>query len=245
MVLEDVFRQDKLQQIQLVSDRLMTSEAAKLLGAKPNSPKCLPFGYKTLQASKWPCTCRYRFAGNQRHTFYQYGKPSRNLALGPRPGDAEQLPGLTDLSSLLEAGLRERMRGTLFSSRGTSSSSMPDYVVMNRYHHPEAMIGEHHDADPIFDAVANQAVILSFNLQADGIMFLKPQTKGEVSEYLSRETDCHRPSHIRDWGLTHPVYLPENSLLVMGGWCQAALLHRTLSHSSIMAYPNVSSDSPA
>ena len=65
--------------------------------------------------------------------------------------------------------------------RGTSSL-MPDDVVMT---------GEHQDADPIFDAGANQAVILSFNLQAD-LMGHKPQHTGEVSDESENRVECHR-----------------------------------------------------
>jgi hypothetical protein len=37
------------------------------------------------------------------------------------------------------------------------------------------------------------------------------------------------------WGLITPTYVPENSLLVMGGWCQAVLLHSSIDHASLMS----------
>ena len=48
----------------------------------------------------------------------------------------------------------------------------PDNVVMSQYHYPHnIVIGEHHDADPIFDAVRNEDGILSLNTQGDGLFF--------------------------------------------------------------------------
>ncbi|MFM7979929.1 MAG: hypothetical protein ACKPKO_11500, partial [Candidatus Fonsibacter sp.] len=96
----------------------------------------------------------------------------------------------------------------------------------------------HHDAAELFDAVSSPAVILSFNMQSDGILYFKLQHEGPVAKNLAQITQCNKPKDIRNWGYCHPVFVPANSVVVMGGWRQAALLHGTVSHSEITRFPS-------
>ena len=85
---------------------------------------------------------------------------------------------------------------------------IPNYVVMNQYQAPHVCIGEHHDAAELFDAVSRPAVILSFNVQSDGILYFKLQHDGPVAKKLAQITQCNRHTDIRNWGYCHPVFVP-------------------------------------
>ncbi|MFM7979673.1 MAG: hypothetical protein ACKPKO_10190, partial [Candidatus Fonsibacter sp.] len=161
--------------------------------------------------------------------------------------DTEIIPELFELMINMEESLRRRMRGT-FILKGTSPvpvMDLPNYVVMNQYQAPHVCIGEHHDAADFFDAVSSPAVILSFNMQSDGILYFKLQHEGPVAKKLAQTTQCNKPEDIRNWGYCHPVFVPANSLVVMGGWCQAALVHGTVSHSQITSFSNCDKGSDA
>ncbi|MFM6390885.1 MAG: hypothetical protein ACKPFH_00090 [Dolichospermum sp.] len=125
--------------------------------------------------------------------------------------DTEMIPELSELMTNMEAGLRQRMRGT-FLLKGTSSPvpgmDLPNYMVMNQYQAPHVCIGEHHDAAELFDAVSSPDVILSFNVQSDGILYFKLQHEGPVAKKLAHITLCNKPKDIRNWGYCHPVFRP-------------------------------------
>jgi alkylated DNA repair dioxygenase AlkB len=74
--------------------------------------------------------------------------------------------------SVVETGIRKRFGRRRAWSRVDDAS--PKYVVMNIYV-GNASIGEHHDGAPLFDVVRNTAVILSLNIQCDGVLFFKLQ----------------------------------------------------------------------
>ncbi|MFM6889891.1 MAG: hypothetical protein ACKPJ9_09480, partial [Dolichospermum sp.] len=105
------------------------------------------------------------------------------------------VPELSDLINYMEQSLRRRMRGT-FLLKGTSplpGMDLPNYVVMNQYQAPHVCIGEHHDAAELFGAVSSPAVILSFNVQSDGILYFYLQHEGPVAKKLAHITQCNRP----------------------------------------------------
>jgi hypothetical protein len=89
------------------------------------------------------------------------------------------------------------------------------------------------------NAVNNRAVILSLNIQCDGVLFFKLQgtesssTATPALRYFWKKTVYERPKAMHKWGLITPTLVPENSLLVMGGWCQAVLLHGSIDHKSM------------
>ncbi len=238
MMLDTVFAPEHIQHMQDMCNALLNGPLAKRLGNKKKGSR--NYVYLTLQASQWPCACQYLFPGIETHTIYQYGKPTLRDKLSRSGLDTEMIPELSELMTNMEAGLRQRMRGT-FLLKGTSSPvpgmDLPNYVVMHQYQAPHVCIGEHHDAAELFDAVSSPAVILSFNVQSDGILYFKLQHEGPVAKKLALITQCNKPRDIRNWGYCHPVFVPANSVVVMGGWCQAALLHGTLSHSEITKFP--------
>ena len=238
MMLDTVFEPEQLQHMQDLCNALLNGRLAKQLGnnKQKNSRN---YAYLTLQASQWPCACQYLFPGVETHTIYQYGKPTLRDKLSRSGLDTEMIPELSELMINMEESLRRRMRGT-FLLKGTSpvpGMDIPNYVVMNQYQAPHVCIGEHHDAAELFDAVSRPAVILSFNVQSDGILYFKLQHTGDVAKKLAQITQCNRPKDIRNWGYCHPVFVPANTVVVMGGWCQAALLHGTVSHSEITRFP--------
>ncbi|MFM7984331.1 MAG: hypothetical protein ACKPKO_33905, partial [Candidatus Fonsibacter sp.] len=57
----------------------------------------------------------------------------------------------------------------------------------------------------------------------DGILYFKLQHEGPVAKKLALIAQCNTPRDIRNWGYCHPVFVLANSVVVMGGWCQAAL----------------------
>ena len=117
-------------------------------------------------------------------------------------------------------------------------TALPEHIAINSCVRNTTTIAQPHDGGAMFDAVNNQAVILfHLNIPRDGVLFFKleggelgkPHT--EALQYFLTKTDgwCHSTK------LIAPTFLPENSLLVMGGWCQAVLLHGSIDHASLMS----------
>jgi len=136
LVLENVFDDFQLPRIKLLSREVMNSDAALLLGNRPRGQRVTKYMYKTVQASEFPCLCKYEFSGTKKHKYYQYGKPAKTEL--QRMADAGNLlPQLTELMEAIDAGLRLRMRGT-FLMGGTSrpaskvGTDLPNYVVMSQ-----------------------------------------------------------------------------------------------------------------
>jgi hypothetical protein len=153
MLLTDIFDPEPLQKVHRLSDELMNSSAASFHGRSCNShePAVKEHTYKTVQASKWPCGCKYNYRGADKHHVFQYARPQID-GYEPNAADAAQLPKLTELMEVIQAGLRNRMMwGTSRAMGGTKAPTggldLPDFVVMNRYQHPRTMMGEHHDGD--------------------------------------------------------------------------------------------------
>ena len=189
MMLDTVFEPEQLQHMQDLCNALLNGPLAKQLGNK-HKKNSRNYAYLTLQASQWPCACQYLFPGVETHTIYQYGKPTLRDKLSRSGLDTEMIPELSELMINMEESLRRRMRGT-FLLKGTSpvpGMDIPNYVVMNQYQAPHVCIGEHHDAAELFDAVSRPAVILSFNVQSDGILYFKLQHTGDVAKKLAQIT---------------------------------------------------------
>ena len=207
--------------------------AAQPRGGKPNSTviRSSAYSYKTLQASKWPCTCRYVYGGvTTKYGFLQYGHRTHSTFT------AGDLPTAGTLGSPGQAGnwvntlinaLGDKLLTALVRKPG-SADVLPDYVVANEYQDSSKCIGYHSDSDPLFGTADSETVIFSFNLSRDGIFCLKPgSTDNEFAKFVGmgkRNKD--------DWLL--PVYAPENSVIIMGGWCQVCTEHCTLAHNSVV-----------
>ena len=235
-----MFSDEALAKVKRLATVLMNSDDAHFLGksAASDNPTIGPYTYKTCQGSRWPCTCRYTFAGNTKHKFHQYGK-AEDADFAVTRWDGNALAGLTELMEAVEEGIQNRIPNFVTERSKVMHDSFPSYVVMNSYVQ-NTSIGEHHDAADLFDAVRNQAVILSLNIQGDGVLFFKLQGREQGTtltaalQHFQSKTSCNRPGHMHKWGMVTPVFVPENSLLVMGGWCQSVLLHGSLDHASIL-----------
>ena len=124
------------------------------------------------------------------------------------------------------------------------SAVMPEYAVVNQYL-PNQSIGSHSDCDPLFDAVDNEAVILSFNVAKDCVFEMCLQHLGEkdkCSEVLRSKLAAKyygpgynfpkKPeSFVKEHNLKVYVAAPENSVIVMGGHFQSQMHHATVSHN--------------
>ena len=135
------------------------------LGGAPNSTSkdAREYGYKQVSGNQFPCTCKYVYAGiNDSYNFESYGNPLVPSVLDPLMAD---------------------VHGALACELGQPiPNNLPGYVVANDYNLGES-IGEHTDADPLFNAVDNPAVILSFNVNRDGMFVVKPKHKGDFATY--------------------------------------------------------------
>ena len=222
LLLENVFDATTLAFIQEQACILAQSSTEKL--GKPQSPLDKPFQYKTWNGSRFPCRCEYRFAGIKgSHTFYQYG--TRNTA--------SSLPGVkasAHIDNVADAV------DTVFQNKFSLHKwDLPDYVVMNEYQTTANAIGDHTDAAEVFDALVNEAVIFSINIQRDGIFVVQPMDKANIApNWLSERSQCTKPAQFKRWGLVLPRYVPENSMVVMGGHFQSQMVHGTMSHNDIV-----------
>ena len=52
--------------------------------------------------------------------------------------------------------------------------------------------------------------------------------------WLIPKSQCNRPSQNKTWEFIVPRYVPENSVVVMGGHFQSQMVHATISHTMIM-----------
>ena len=119
---------------------------------------------------------------------------------------------------------------------------LPNYVIVNEYQTAENSIGYHSDADPIFDAMKSEAVIFSFNSHRSGMFAFQPMSTGERSAFegqlaepwLMERTQCNKPAHMKKWGHIVIRYVPENSMVIMGGHFQSQMVHASLSHNDIL-----------
>jgi hypothetical protein len=207
---KDVFCEQELASILALAAEVMASDDANMT----------PYSYKTCQASRYPCSCQYKFAGIMQDRFQYYASDGKNI------------PKLESLMKIMETGIRERLG--LKNERGTYyDTALPEHMVINSCVGNPTSIAEPHDRGAMFDAINNQAVIFSLNIQRDGVLFFKLQgnEKGkphtEALKYFLTKTDLKK--------LTTPTFVPENSLLVMGGWCQAVLLHGSIDHASLIS----------
>jgi hypothetical protein len=106
---------------------------------KPNSPKEDEFSYRTVSATKFPCSCAYEYAGYKQssHRLGQYGGGVERKA-------EHHIAFLDELATHVNSSLLRRLPGA------RSEINLPGYWVMNRYINEHQCIGPHHDADPIF-----------------------------------------------------------------------------------------------
>jgi len=224
---------DWRQWYQQCMDHVM-DKAAQPAGGKPNStnPSTCEFRYKTLQASKWPCSCRYIYGGiSKRHRFLQYGQldqPTFNIGNLPSAGTRDE-PGQAGnwVNTLIDGLGRDLLAKARMAP--DKNHALPDYVVANEYPDASRCIGEHSDADPLFGALDNESVIFSFNISRDGIFCIKPNGIYKEFGQFAGITKHNK----QDWVI--PVYAPENSVIIMGGFCQQQCVHYTLTNDAVVA----------
>ena len=192
LLLENVFDATTLAFIQEQACILAQSPAEKL--GKPQSPLDKQYQYKTWNGSRFPCKCEYRFAGIKgSHTFYHYGTKDT----------ASSLPGVTANAQIDHVA--DAVDHVLLDKFSLQKWDLPDYVVMNEYQTTVNAIGDHTDAAEVFDALVNEAVIFSINIQRDGIFVVQPMDKGTQQEhtnsilhnYLHDKTQCSKPSQFK------------------------------------------------
>jgi hypothetical protein len=89
------------------------------------------------------------------------------------------LPEFDDAMRRLQRSVAERL-----GVYADFDEQLPEHIVANSYG-PHESIGIHSDDWDIFDAVEGPAVIISLNLQADGILWVRPQLSGTMGDKLT------------------------------------------------------------
>lgn len=149
--LENIFDPLSHEVVKQMLSRLMANAPKR---GKPNSPKDEEFTYRTLNATRSPCTCAYEYAGysKDKHKLGQFIVGSdAHVAAAERARRAPEhhIPGLDDLATSMYTALRCRL-STVEGGPRMTPAAYPGYWVANRYTSEMQCIGEHHDADAIF-----------------------------------------------------------------------------------------------
>jgi len=187
------------------------------------------FGHKVLQVSAWPCTCRYLYSGLGDHNVFQHGHIPQTVANVDSPSAGTGPPG--DIGMRINT-LLEGLGGDLLDVLGRSREDrgiLPEYVVATEFQNPSQCMGEQSDSESLFGGMDHEAVSFSFNISRDGIFCIKPSScDTEFGRFVGMT-----PETQQDWVL--PVYAPENSVIIMGGWTHRHCLHYTVSHDTAVA----------
>ena len=227
---------ERLLDMKKLGKDLMQGPWIQKLGDKPNTTKDERHAYKVVNASRSPCQCQYMYAGTRKHRFFQFG----DLEPGFQSKFAECLDPLNKMSALMDKQMLDRFEIT--------QSRLPNCAIVNEYQTQNNSIGWHSDADDLFDAMNSQAVIFSFNFHRDGIFAVAPMDERLRAELCgqsggSQMTPAHlwerlnympTNKNIRKNGHIVYTFVPENSLIVMGGHFQSQMMHASLSHSDIV-----------
>ena len=155
-------------------------------GNKPDSTKDGLYDYKTMMASRYPCQCRYSFAGTEKHQFYQFFNGSE---LGYASGHISKLTVVNDdlniLSSLVDTALMRRFL--------IPESALPNYAIVNEYQTSSTSIGWHTDADKMFCATEQPAVIFSFNFHRSGVFAVAPMDTSHRADLSATNRSLGEP----------------------------------------------------
>ena len=189
-------------------------QSALKLGHHRHSSDDTHTRYRSIHASKFPCTCKNWFPG--------WGPPSHIVNVYDTP---EPLPALDDVIGDISENLATRLN--------VPQHCIPTYVVANRYVHPTSFIGYHSHNDHLFGAPSGPTVMLSLNLLGDGMFVVRPKIEDEAIAAMFRFPSRHRDAAMSQHGYERPFLASENSLLVMGGYFQQVFMYRTISHNDI------------
>ena len=236
---------EQLEKMQKNGVNLMDAEGVQKLGDKPNTTKDSRHTYKVVNASRSPCQCQYKYAGTRKHRFFQLGDLNTEF----QSTFATFLPPLNTMCDVVDSAMRDKF--------GTMQSGLPNYVIVNEYQSQENSIGWHSDADELFDGMNSQSVIFSFNFHRGGIFAVAPMDNAIrnsiVQQHGSRMMENHlltrleiagKSKEIRTHGHIVFRYVPENSLVVMGGHFQSQMMHASLSHKDICSPSAIPDGSP-
>ena len=155
--IKDFYAPEQLRWLKELSMKVFRDNGVTL--HKAHSPKTGGTYYKTLAASRSPCTCKYSYAGfnaDKKDSNYLQWMDTYDPHQGPEPEHN------TLFRSLLEPFQRKM---------GIPVEMCPDLVVGNLYGDPTNYIGEHTDSDPLFDTRSGESVIVSINLAMDGLFY--------------------------------------------------------------------------
>jgi hypothetical protein len=235
-MIPNVMNPADLVNLQQMGSQLMQKDEVQKLGQKPNTPKNDKHTYKVIHASRVLCQCQHRYSGISSHKFYQF-----NTGNEPRlpPGTVSSLtlsmPLLDQMTAAVDNAMTDRFQLK-------SKFQLPSYVLVHEYQTADNSIGYHSDADPICHAMQSEAVIFSFNFHRSGMFAVQPMSMGDRSGFqsqlaepwLSDRTQCKKPAHMKKWGHIVIRYVPENSVVIMGGHFQSQMVHASLSHKDIL-----------
>ena len=235
----DFYDTAELQQLQAMSATVFAAIGNRM--HKPNTTKEGGTYYRTLAAAKHPCSCRYEYAG------FKATREAGYRVWGDENDTDPEMREANQLFRRLTAPFRDRL--------GIDELRLPDLVLGNMYAEETEHIGEHSDSHPLFDSGNGPTLIISINLQADGIFYGKffrapnvdgAPTSSELQEHkthfknaLAREAggdswhwsqkmnnaDIEGPLHT---SLTVPVAAEENSVIFMSGEFQTLMMHGTV-----------------
>ena len=222
----NVLNTDMWTKLSVQSCKMM--QDAQKLGQRPNTPLDDNFKYRSINASRYPCTCEYWYPGwiEKKHKVMMYGHPHDGVD-GIKPLVNKELHGaLESIMIPLSTCLADKFHVPLHC--------LPTYVVGNLYSHPTAYIGYHSDDGDLFDAANGPTVIVSLNLLRDSIFVIKPRLEDTEVAAIFGFGKTKRDIKMRQSGYELPVLAAEKSVLVMGGWVQKMFNHRTMSHDDIV-----------
>jgi hypothetical protein len=114
------------------------------------------------------------------------------------------------------------------------------YVVANRYHNDTA-IGTHTDYNPLYSKNGQPQVVLSCNISGDGILWIGPTQNGFTAQpgmknrsidwihqkFEGRSADKGKLAFYLQKDCVVPIWVPANSIIVMGGTFQENMIHWT------------------
>ena len=155
------------QELSRMSHRLM--EASQTLHA-PNSPQTADTYYKSINASRWPCSCKYYhdgwIPGKHRGEMYSIADDQRLNRL-----ETAARPELKKILQPLIKGMASRLN--------VFESLLPSYVVGNLYPESSSFIGVHSDDGELFGSHSGPTVIFSLTLNRDSVFVIKPNYNKE------------------------------------------------------------------
>lgn len=215
------------------------NQHGRTLGKKAFSTKASGYAYQTISCAPHPCNCFDRYDGVQNSIHHTVHKWRPEAVAGEEVRHEPQ-----NMQAVLTSTVR-----ALFDRMQVPAASRPEaarlYLVGNRYHGTTA-IGEHCDDSALYDATLHASSIATVSLCSPGVFVCKPSETADkhngskLKEYMySYHSDVNWAQALKTAtfvgkGMVVPIFVPENSVLVMGGTFQREMNHFTIAHHDLV-----------